>query len=53
MPAAMKLVDSRISTTGVTIGNYVRAGEVKPGSFALQEPTEAELARREKMKREG
>ena len=53
MPAALKLVDSRTSATGVTIGSYVRAGEVKPGSFALQEPTEAELARREKMKREG
>ena len=53
MPAALKLVDSRTSATGVTIGTYVRAGEVKPGSFALQEPTEAELARREKMKREG
>ena len=53
MPAALKLVDSTTSTTGVTISSYVRAGEVKPGSFALAEPTEAELARREKMKREG
>jgi dihydrofolate reductase len=51
--AAMKLVDSKTSTTGVTMNSYVRAGEVKPGSFALSEPTEAELARREKMKREG
>ena len=51
--AAMKLVDSRTSTTGVTISSYVPAGDVKPGSFALAEPTEAELARREKMKREG
>jgi dihydrofolate reductase len=51
--AAMKLVDSRTSTTGVTINSYVPAGNVKPGSFALAEPTEAELARREKMKREG
>jgi dihydrofolate reductase len=51
--AAMKLVDSSTSSTGVTISTYVPAGAVKPGSFALQEPSEAELARREKMKREG
>ena len=51
--AAMKLVDSTTSSTGVTINTYVPAGEVKPGSFALTEPTEAELARRKKMKREG
>ena len=37
----------------MTINSYVPAGNVKPGSFALAEPTEAELARREKMKREG
>jgi dihydrofolate reductase len=51
--AAMKLVDSSTSSTGVTISTYVPAGDVNPGSFALQEPNEAELARREKMKREG
>jgi hypothetical protein len=53
MPAALKLVDSRTSATGVSIGVYTRADEIKPGSFALEEPTAAELARREKMKREG
>jgi dihydrofolate reductase len=51
--AAMKLVDSSTSSTGVTISTYVLAGDINPGSFALQEPNEAELARREKMKREG
>jgi dihydrofolate reductase len=51
--AAMKLVDSATSSTGVTISTYVPAGDVNPGSFALQEPNEAELARREKMKLEG
>jgi dihydrofolate reductase len=34
-PGALKLVDLKHSTTGVTIGTYRRAGEVKPGSFAL------------------
>ena len=35
LPGALKLVDLKHSTTGVTIGTYRRAGEVKPGSFAL------------------
>jgi dihydrofolate reductase len=35
VPAALKLVDSTVSTTGVVIGTYVPAGELVPGSFAL------------------
>jgi len=53
MPAALKLVDSKTSTTGVVTSRYVRAGEITPGSFALAEPSPAELARRERMAREG
>ncbi|PCK80109.1 dihydrofolate reductase family protein [Rhizobium sophoriradicis] len=52
-PAALKLTASSVSTTGVTMSVYQRAGEVKPGSFAMQDPSQAELARRERMKREG
>lgn len=48
-----ELVDSRTSTTGVIIGRYRPKGPVRTGSFAMDEPTGAELARREKMKREG
>ena len=33
IPAALKLVDSRISTTGVFMGTYEPAGEVVTGSF--------------------
>jgi dihydrofolate reductase len=51
-PAALTLVDSRTSTTGVTINTYHPAGAVNPGSFALAEPTAAEIARRKKMKGE-
>ncbi|MDQ6435944.1 dihydrofolate reductase family protein [Mesorhizobium sp. LHD-90] len=36
LSGAMKLVDSKVSTTGVVIGTYVRDGEVKQGSFALE-----------------
>ena len=53
MPAALKLVDSKVSPSGVTISTYERAGEIKPGSFALDKPSAEELTRREKMKREG
>jgi dihydrofolate reductase len=33
LPGALKLVDSKVSTTGVTIGTYEPAGELVPGSF--------------------
>jgi dihydrofolate reductase len=52
VPAALQLVDSKTSATGVVIGRYVPAGSVETGSFALAQPTEAEIARREKMKLE-
>ena len=32
-PAALKLVDSKISTTGVFMGTYEPAGDVVTGSF--------------------
>jgi dihydrofolate reductase len=44
---ALKLVDSQISSTGVVMATYEPAGEIPKGSFALEEPTEAELRRRE------
>ncbi|HLL59682.1 MAG TPA: dihydrofolate reductase family protein [Allosphingosinicella sp.] len=52
-PGALKLVDSKVSTTGVIIATYEPAGPVQLGSYATDEPSEAELARREKMRREG
>ena len=36
IPAALKLVTSTVSTTGVVIGTYVPAGEIVTGSFALE-----------------
>ncbi len=50
IPAGFKLVDSKTSTTGVIVATYERAGKVKTGSFALETPTEAELARRKRLK---
>ncbi|MEO7169892.1 MAG: dihydrofolate reductase family protein [Sphingomonas sp.] len=52
-PGALKLVESAVSTTGVIIATYEPAGPVQTGSFATQEPSALEIARREKMAREG
>ena len=45
-PAGLKIVDVVTSSTGVVITTYERAGEIKYGSFALEEPSGAELERR-------
>lgn len=50
---AMTLIETKVSSTGVLIATYEPSGPVRHGSFASKPPSEAELARREKMKREG
>jgi hypothetical protein len=35
------------------IGHYERGGEIKVGDTAAVEPSKAEVARQERMKREG
>jgi dihydrofolate reductase len=35
IPSGLKLVDSKVCTTGVVIGTYEPAGEIVTGSFAL------------------
>ncbi len=52
-PHAYKLTRSRVSSTGLMIGHYERDGEIKIGSTALDSPSEPEIARQERMKREG
>ncbi|MFC3282648.1 dihydrofolate reductase family protein [Litchfieldella rifensis] len=51
--AAFKLAANRVSPNGIVIAHYVRDGAVKTGDFAMDPPTPAEVARREKMQREG
>ena len=51
-PGEFELVSSVTSTTGVIASRYRPFGPVRTGSFAQDEPSEAELARREKMKAE-
>jgi dihydrofolate reductase len=52
-PGALRLTETSVSTTGVTMSVYERAGAISVGSFELEHPSEAEMARRERMKREG
>jgi dihydrofolate reductase len=49
IPMALRLADSRITQTGVTVNTYVRAGAIDTGSFEFDEPTEAELERRRQL----
>lgn len=51
--AAFKLTANRVSPNGIVIAQYVRDGAVETGDFAMDPPTPAEVARREKMQREG
>lgn len=49
IPVEFRLLESRMSLSGVIVATYMRAGEVKTGSFALEVPTEVELARRKRL----
>ena len=52
-PRAFKLTHSAVSPNGVIHATYVRDGEVQTATAGgVQEPSPAELARREKLKRE-
>jgi dihydrofolate reductase len=46
VPAGLELTSSEISSSGVIIATYRTGAEIKRGSFALENPSEAELARR-------
>jgi dihydrofolate reductase len=46
VPGGMELVDSKTSSTGVIMTTYRRAGDIDRGSFAFEQPTDAELERR-------
>lgn len=48
-PCALRLVASKVSTTGVVMSTYVPAGDIPPGSFIQGEPSAKELTRRARM----
>jgi dihydrofolate reductase len=52
-PHSFKLNRSRVSPNGLIVGHYEREGEIKIGDTTLDAPNEREMARRERMKREG
>ena len=49
IPAGLTLTDSQVSKTGVTINTYERAGGIEVGLMDFEEPTEAELERRQRL----
>lgn len=49
----LELAQSKLSSTGVLMNLYKPKGAVVAGTFALAEPSPAELARRAKIAREG
>lgn len=51
--ATFKLTTHDVTSTGVILARYERAGTVQSGDYQLVETTAAEKARRERMKREG
>jgi dihydrofolate reductase len=53
-PHSFKLTRSRVSPNGLIVGHYERAGGIETSDVAmLDSPSEREVARRERMKREG
>jgi dihydrofolate reductase len=52
-PHSFKLTGSHVSKNGLIVGHYERAGEIKTSDTALDTPSEREIARQERMKREG
>jgi len=52
-PHSFKLTRSRVSPNGLIVSHYEREGEIKIGDTTLDSPSEREIARRERMKREG
>ena len=52
-PHAYTLTRSRVSSTGTMIGHYRRDGEIRTGGIELPAPSQREIARQERMKREG
>ena len=48
-PSALRLVRTKVSTTGIVMSTYTPGGDVQPGSFSSAEPSEKELDRRRTM----
>ncbi len=51
-PHAFTLTSSRVSPNGLIVGHYERGGDIDTGDTALDSPSDREVARRERLKRE-
>jgi dihydrofolate reductase len=52
-PHSFKLARSAVSPNGLIVAHYERDGEIKIGDTALDSPSDREVARQERMRREG
>jgi RibD C-terminal domain len=52
VPAGLELLDSATSTTGVVMATYRTGAAIRYGSFEFEEPSEAEIKRREALAKE-
>jgi dihydrofolate reductase len=52
-PHAYRLVSSRASTNGLVVAHYERDGDVKTNPVPIDKPSEREIARQARMRREG
>lgn len=52
-PHSYTLTSARVSATGVTVAHYERQGEIQLNDPGPDHPSELEVARRERLKREG
>jgi dihydrofolate reductase len=52
-PHSFNLTRSRVSPSGLIVGHYERSGAIKIGGTELDSPSEREIARQERMRREG
>ena len=52
-PHAWKLTRSRVCRNGLIVSHYEREGEIKSGDTSFDKPSDREVARQERMKREG
>ena len=50
---SFKLTRSRVSPDGLIVGHYEREGEIKMGDAMLDSPSQREIDRRQRIKREG
>ena len=53
VPAGLRLVDSQVTKTGVTVNVYRRAGGIEPGLMGFEDPTDREIERRRRLADEG